>query len=558
MGQFWTLLKVQLKLRFSLAELRHDLKADPKKRRRAFGFGLLILLVVAYLLGFFGLLVYYLIDGAKSVGMEKMILALAIMAAQVVVLVFGIFYMMSLYNSKDMELLASLPVKPSKVFTVKFIIALINEIGTFALATIPIFVIYGVLMGEGAGFYLKALVVVLFGALLPMVISGLIAALLVRITVFSRRKELIAAIGGFVLFALIMVGNMTLSMSLQNSLLDGGLGNILKDQSSLLGAITGSFPPANWAAQGLTQTDPGSSLGNLGLLVIVSLAGAALLAIVAGSMYFSGALAQLESSRRLKAKDISTSFGSVKSPVSAVFSKEWKTILRSSTYALQSLVGIIVGPLMLVMITVSAGGDREGMRELARLLQGGGSLTGSLVLCGLMIFVAGMNSAAATAVTREGRAFWLAKSVPVSAKLQVKGKFYFGCSIALLGVFTTGLVGGIILGLPLLSVLAAAVVALLIGAAVSAIGVTRDMSKPKLYWDSERQAIKQNMNAFMIVMVGFAMIAVFAILAYFLGSSGLADVLVWMILIAFASTVLIAFERLMSAKAEKAYDKIDF
>lgn len=551
------MLKIHLKLKFGFTELRYNLKANPKKARKTLGMGFLILFVICYVLGFYGFVAYSMIDAAKAVHMEGLILAATILAAQLVVLIFGIFYMMGLYHSRDMELLASLPVTPGKVFTVKLIMALLSEIGTFALITAPVFVIYGVITGAALGFYLKSIVVILFGALLPMVVSGLIAALLVRLSVFSRRKELIAAIGGFLLFALVMIGNMFFSMSLQKGLLEGGLGAAIQGQSALLHAITASFPPATWAAQGLTQTGL-QSLGSLGLLVIASLAGVALLAAIAGSMYFTGALAQLESAKRLKAKDISTAFGSVKSPVSAVFSKEWKTVLRSSNYALNSLIGIITGPLILVVLSFGSGGSNQGGQEISKLLQGGGSLTGSLVLCGLMMFVAGMNTAAATSVTREGRAFWLAKTVPASADLQVKGKFYFGSSIALLGVASTGIAGGIILGLPLLSVLAAVIVALLMGGAVSAIGVTMDMQRPKLYWESERQAIKQTMNAFLITMVGFAIVIVFAIAAVLLGSSGLSDILIWLILIAVALFVFIAFERRMSAKAERAYDNIEF
>lgn len=557
MEQFWSLLKVHLKLRFGFTELRHNLKANPKKARRTIGFGVLILFVICYVLAFYGFIAYSLISAAKSINMAEMVLGTVILSAQVVVLIFGIFYMMSLYHSKDMELLASLPIPPIKAFSVKFIMALLSEIGTFAIITIPIFVIYGVLMGAAYGFYLKAVVVVLFGALPPMVISGLIAALLVRVSVFTRRRDLIATVGGFVLMAGLMIGNMTLSMSLQKGLLSGGLSSMLSDQSALLNTITGSFPPASWAAQGLTQEGLASFMA-LGLLVLVSLAGAAFIAVVAGKMYFTGALAQLETAKRAKSKDVSTSFSNAKSPVSAVFFKEWRVVLRSPNYALNSLVGIIIGPLMLIMISLSVGGSSNGAGQLTLLLQGSGILYASLGLCALMIFVVGMNTAAATAVSREGRSFWIAKTVPVSAKLQIKGKFYFGCSIALLGVFTTALTGDIILGLPLLSVIAGAVVALLIGATISAIGINMDMSKPKLFWESEQQAIKQNMNAFLAVMLGFAMIIIFGIAGALLVVSQLPEVLVWLILIALAFLIFIAFERLMSAKADKAYDNIDF
>lgn len=555
MKQFMSLLKLHLKLKFTFPELRYNLRANPKKARRTIGMAILIVFVICYVIAFYGFIAYNILDAAMATGMGAALLTIGIMAAQIVILFFGIFYMMGLYHTKDMELLASMPITQGKVFGVKFIMTLISEIGTFALFTVPIIIIYGIKAGADYGFYLKAIVVVLFGALLPMAISGLIAALLVRASIFTRRKDLFAVIGGFILVGGLMVGNMLISTSMTRSLMEGGLAQAVQNQGALLNAIAGSFPPAVWAANGLTL--PGwAGLGWLGLFALVSLAGAALVALVAGSMYYSGALAQLESSRRSKAKDVSGDYGRVSSPVYAIFKKEWKVVLRTPIYAMNSLFGIVVGPILIVIMTMGGGGN-GGFAAIGKMLRDAVPVVAPLVLTGLMVFVGSMNPASATVISREGRAFWLAKMIPVSAQQQIKGKYWFSVSITLFGVITTAVLGGIILNLPLLSVLAGAIVAVLLGSAVSAIGVTMDMAKPKLIWESEQQAIKQNMNAFFATMLGFVAIGLFALLAVLLVMSKLPEAVVWIILITVALGMAILFERVMSSKAERAYERID-
>ncbi len=557
MKQFMSLLKLHLKLKFTFPELRYNLRANPKKARRSIGLAILIVFVICYVVAFYGFIAYSILSAAMSIGMGPALLTIAVLAAQIVILFFGIFFMMGLYHTKDMELLASMPIRQSKVFGVKFIMTLISEIGTFALFTVPVFIIYGIQAGMDYAFYLKAIVVVLFGALLPMAVSGLIAALLVRASVFTRRKDLFAIIGGFILFAGLMVGNMLISTSMTQSFVEGGFATSLQSQQALLNAIAGSFPPAAWAASGLTL--PGlAGLGWLGLFVLVSLAGAALVAIVAGSMYYSGALAQLESAKRSKAKDVSGEYGRVSSPVYAVFKKEWKVVLRTPVYALNSLFGIVVGPILLIILILGGrGGGNAALGGLGALLKDAAGMVVPLVLTGLMVFVGSMNPASATVVSREGRAFWLAKLIPVSARLQIRGKYWFSLSICFLGVLSTAVLGGIILKLPVLSVLAGAIVAALLGSAVSAMGVMMDMAKPKLIWESEQQAIKQNMNSLFATMLGFVTIGIFAGLSVLLTALNLPEALVWTILIAFSLGAAILFERLMSSKAEKAYSGID-
>ncbi len=554
MKQFTSLLKLHLKLKYTFPELRYDLRANPKKAWRAIGLGLLITFVICYVLAFYSFIAYYIIKAAASVNMAGVFLAIGIMSTQIVILIFGIFYMMGLYHMKDMQLLASLPITQGKVFAVKFIMVLISEIGTFVLFLVPIIIIYGLQMGASYDFYLKALVVVLLGAFIPMAVSSLLAALLVRTSVFTRKKDLIAIIGGFIFFTAIFAMNMLISTNLQGLLMNGGVANLQQEQRALINAIATGFPPSAWAARALIE--PGlAGLGSLGLFALVSLAGTGVAAFIAGRMYFSGALAQLESARS-KPKDVSRSYGKVSSPVNAIFIKEWKVILRSPIYALNSLFGIIIGPMMLFFLTIGSGRNKQGMEQLGRLLSGQ-SLIASLALCGLMIFVGAMNPAAATVISREGKAFWIAKMVPVSAKQQIKGKFYFGCSIALLGVLATAVLGGIILKLPILSVMAGAIVAILLGTAVSAISVLLDMAKPKLLWESEQQAIKQNMNAFFATMLGFLVILSFGYFGFRLVTSGMSAVLIWGILIAVALCLAILFERIMNMKAKKAFERID-
>ena len=82
----------------------------------------------------------------KPMGQERALLALGVLAGQLLILIFGIYYVLSaFYFSRDIEMLIPLPVRPSEVLLSKFIVMTINEYLTVAVIVLPFVITFGVL-----------------------------------------------------------------------------------------------------------------------------------------------------------------------------------------------------------------------------------------------------------------------------------------------------------------------------------------------------------------------------------------------------------------------------
>ena len=87
-------------------------------------------------------------------------MALGILAGQLLILIFGIYYILSaFYFSRDLNMLIPLPVRPSEVLISKFIVLMVNEYLTVAVIVLPFVVTFGVLDAGGFGYWMSAALV---------------------------------------------------------------------------------------------------------------------------------------------------------------------------------------------------------------------------------------------------------------------------------------------------------------------------------------------------------------------------------------------------------------
>ena len=215
---------------------------------------------------------------------------------------------------------------------------------------------------------------------------------------------------------------------------------------------------------------------------------------VANRAFYKALLAGQEvgrKKRKLTGEQIDRHLSRGTSPVLALLKREWKLMIRTPMYVLNGLVGSIIGPLILVMMFVVQGSDPE-LTELINSLKEPEIVPYAALGClGVMLFTAGMNLVASTALSREGRTLWIAKMIPVAARQQVDAKFLCGYIVSAIGVLTTSLVIAILLNLPILWTILATIVGLIGSVPMVALNLLIDVFHPKLVWNSEQEAMKQ-------------------------------------------------------------------
>jgi ABC-2 type transport system permease protein len=213
-------------------------------------------------------------------------------------------------------------------------------------------------------------------------------------------------------------------------------------------------------------------------------------------VFYKALLAGQEVSRKRKnmtESQISRQLGRAGSPVTAIARREWKLLMRTPLYVLNGLVGSVMGPIIIVTMLMFQ--NEPELAELIGSLSDPGVVPYAALAClGLMLFTAGMNLVASTALSREGQTIWIAKMLPVSAKQQVAGKLVVSYIISAIGVLTTSLIMLIFIKIPILWTVGATIVGLVGSVPMASLNLLLDVFHPKLVWNSEQEAMKQNMN----------------------------------------------------------------
>lgn len=552
MSLYIRLLRLQINQRMGISAIRSGLRDDRKRTLR----GLLVLLVavvgVGVLEGFYIWLLNAFLPGFRAMGMEGMLLSVALLISMVLTFFLGLFYLIGmLFFARDTAFLAALPIPQRTVFAAKFSQVLFAEIATGLLLLAPPFILYGIDSAAGISYWLSALFVALTAPAIPLALAGLLSLLLMRFTAFWKRRDLITIIGSVILLVGFYAGQTYLTSRLPTDMTQEAIAAIVSDASGLISRVGAAFPPSAWAARGMTDRPV-----MLLVYLAVSVAALGVVVLAAGRLYYGGAMAQLETISKGKAVRVSGKNTQKRGAVFALFLREWRTTLRSPIYALNGLLGIIMGPILMVMMSFgSMGGDTAA--TLSLLTGAMDTPTLMLLLTAFILFIGTFDIAATTSLSREGKQFFLSRLIPVPPARQALSKLLFGLSVSVLTGVLMCAAAMLLLRVSWQIALAAFALAMLATPAPLALSMLPDILRPKLSWNNETEAIKQNMNGFIGVMLGMAYVVVLGVLSFIAYQVGLSMPLVIGIVVALSLALGVAAVYWLCRAAERSYRRIE-
>ncbi|NLB78407.1 MAG: hypothetical protein GX796_06065 [Clostridiaceae bacterium] len=555
MRKFISLLKLQINARYGLSNLFYNIKSDKKALWKSIGMGLVILIAMAEIIGIYTFMMLQLYRGGLGLNAPQVVLTMAAVVSGIIVLIFGIFYILStVFLAKDTELLTSLPLPQGSVFLSKFVLVLLGEYPFAFFLMIPPVIIYGIGQNMGVIYYLLAIICTLFIPLVPLVISSLLSLFLMNIVGRSRHRDLITIIGSIILLVGIFLG--------QNYLISQMPGNeqellmeLLKSSNAMIEFMGRAFPPAIWITKILSGTF-NESMINLAKLLIVSLGAFGMVYFIASFIYQRGATAQFETGATTGKTKLSYKGTS---QILTIFKIEWLTILRTPIYAMNSLVMVFMAPLlmMLPMFGGNLANDPD-IQFLYQLIEKGQSTPLlPLIVAGLITAVVLINPAVSSTFSREGKNIWILKNIPVKPQIQVYGKLLAGYSISFIAAVLSAFMAMLSFRIPFISTVMAVILSAVALVPISAVGIYIDLKRPKLIWNNPQEAIKQNFNVVIAMLLGFVLVSVFAAIGYFITTFGLNTFAVFGIML----IIILAYSYLsilvLKNVAEGAYRRIE-
>ena len=428
------------------------------------------------------------------------------------------------YFSKDVEYILPLPVKPTQIIGAKFAVALAFE---YLLAVVLVGVMFAALWGHiGAGMLtFNMLITALTLPILPLVYSTVIIMLLMRFVRFIRnpdRYNWIIGLGGLALALVFMTQSQGAFTLDEEQLIATLMGEPLA--MNILSYVFFTNEMAARAIGAAAWTAPYRSLemppGTLQIVVyqvinlITAVVGLALFFVAAGALYFKGVLGLSESGtsgKKMTSADIRS--GAVnQSAFRSYVQKELRLLFRSPVAFMNCVLMVLFMPIIMVIsfFPIFTAGSDDPMLEVLQAIDLTDPRTAAISLVAMTVLAlvtSGSATITASSISREGRNYFVMKYLPIPYRTQLHAKAASGLLVIGFGLLIIFIPLLILFQPPPLLAVAAILVTMPAAFFFNYLGLFFDLLKPKLDWDNEAEAVKQNINILLMIFGGMGVAA---------------------------------------------------
>jgi len=468
---------------------------------KALGIAALVLLVVGDISVLFFTTDLGLYNALKPTGRQSLLLLHASTTASLIVLVLGLLTALSTYFMSQAETaLLSLPIKPRHLLGAKLGAVYLSELALAFLLVAVAAGIYGWMERPSPGFYLAALASALAAPLVPLAAIYLLLVPLMRAFRPLRNKNVVMVVGGLIATAAAVAFNIFVQGS-AGAFADPAAAAAsagAAGQAAAVARIGESYPPAFLAWKAMTAGGLEAGLSALGS-VALGLGAVVAVAAALGPMYAASLVGFDE--RRLKRVSGGGYIARAirrRSPLASLFLREWRLMNREPVYFVNGPFVVLLMPVILVVMYFA---QRETLG--ATLAQLGSFLEGPLPMLAAAAFGGFLGSATSvscTALSRDAKALPYLKALPLGPDAYMGAKLLHALSFSAFGALVGAIGGAAVLGLGLAEAAGAFVMALAFSSFVDIAGLWLDTLNPRLSWDNPTAAMKQNVNAVVVIL----------------------------------------------------------
>ncbi|CAH2762613.1 Uncharacterised protein [Erysipelothrix amsterdamensis] len=500
-----------------------------KKRNSKF-----MILIFALLFIYLGGIIFYLwntlIKSSVSLGQPGIAIHTLFASASVYILIIGILVVPGIfYFSKDIERYLVLPVSASDILFAKFITSLVTMYISAAIIFIPFAIAYIVNAKPDIFFIIRFILSSLMIPIIPFTLSLVFMILILTFVPFFKNKDVYTYVSTF--FGIVLgLGMAYLGQTSGTGgadFLANVMSSIASGDNALLKVLNGVFPTIPLLSQGVVYADYGKMI----LGIVVSILSPFLLVTLVQKLYFKGVIGIDEATSKKTALTSEAFQKSTKqrSALRSIMRYDIRNILRTPTFTTNYFAGLIIIPVSFVIpLFIGISKSPVSITEINQTVQEIMSTNfysqafyvkfALVAIIGLLVsyFMANVGMITATSISREGRTLQQFQAMPLDFMTLVHAKILIG---AIITVIPTWIIGIVIAGFLKLNVVYVCIFILssFLGSILSnTSAIVLDVFSPKLIWDNETQAIKQNFLAVVPLFSSFLIIGgfVFAALNY--------------------------------------------
>lgn len=509
MNKYISLTKVFLKNGSS--NLLSNKKSSPSKTIKQLLLYVILLLSLLPLASMFGIATTTSYNILKPLNQEGLILSAAMSISTTIIFAFGIFFIISVfYFSSDIDNILILPIKPRVILISKFTVVLIYEYFTEAIILIPVIATFGVKSSAGLIYYVYSIIIFLTLPIVPLIIAGLITILIMRFSIFTKNKDRFKTIAQ--MCTLIFV----IGINLLSQKLGKGISNtenmtklISQGDNSLLKHSYKLFINIKYAVECLVNSTNLGGISNLILYLLITVILLVLFIIFSEAFYIKGVvgMTQIQAKHKILTSSEITKKSIKKSKVLTYTIKELNILFRTPVYFMNCVVMNFIWPLFFIIPLISQKSSIKNFlyahNYLNTIISNNVTLgVSTSIVFSVSLMLSIINPIGCTAISREGKNIFVNKYIPMDYKSQLLSKILAAFIINFFGIIIIILLITFIIKLPLY-IFIIIVLLSIIGTIFSIfLGIIIDLNYPKLNWDNEQRAVKQNSNVLVTMAIG--------------------------------------------------------
>lgn len=470
-----------------------------------------IIVLALYMLSTFGFLAWQIYGSLykvfASVGIERLILVYALIYGSLYVLIIGFISSFSSVYTNEMEAyMATLPIKSVYLLSGK---AAALSVTDFMIALLTMgsgFIVYGIYEQPSWLYYGNALLMLILATVLIIVLSYCISIPLLAMGRFFRNRDVTMVVMGFAAIVGVLYIQASMNRILTFTEKPEEIMVLLQGSNEAFLRLLDTLPPLRFILQTLLDaSNPVFSL-LLIMLIGVELCVAFLLFSLLSPLYrrvIQGFSEQYikKMNRTQSAAYLRTSTGK-RSPLMALLLRELRSMNREPVYFLNGPFIILLLPIVLGISLYFSVGNQASIQEIsnaARKLITPVQQVLISIITGA--FLGSATSITCTALSRDAKQLGYLKTLPVSPRLFLGAKLLHGSIFGFVGAIVAVGISSFLFQVDeplLLLVLGASSV---LSVLFNLLGLYIDTLNPALNWENPVAAMKQNINAVVMMLL---------------------------------------------------------
>lgn len=435
---------------------------------------------------------FFSIKSIIEIGLYKYAVSYGVSISFFFVVLATIFRSNSIFfYNKDFEMLSSFPVKKSEIIASKFFLLYLIDLIICESVLLPDVILLLLKQYISIELFLIFLVASIIIPIIPMCVASGLAILIEMLGSLCKRKNIVNITLSFLLFMgyfIVILINREAKYSALEKIIENKLIKIF----------------------------PFAKLFYIGESLQIRLVIFLFISVAIFSLYFTFSMKNYDKihlflNRSFQGKRDANLTIKIKTPFRALFEKELRRYLGSSSYVINTSLGIMI------LCFVSCGCIIFGISNIENLL-GISSLEpiltqyGSLFIASFLI----MSCTTSSSISLEGNNLWILQSSPVSTRKIINSKIAVNVLIHFVGYVLAVMMILLKTKLNLLQMSFVLIVPICYSLFISVVGLYLNMRYMKLKWNDEISVVKHSSAAILTNLIAILMIAVPVIMMIFL------------------------------------------